>query len=195
VSDIEPPLFKCSFPQARVADAAASAGAAILMCERAPLGVATIMARRHKEAALAARLEALYGVALPSGPRASLGGNLDLIAISPGVFLALKQDADLTWALAFAQSLQGVASVSDQSSAYAVLSLQGAAVRDLLQRGLPFDLDARAFPSESAAVSFIGHIDVVVWVSGEVFTVAVPRSMAASFWQWLGEVAAAARVP
>ena len=88
--------------------------------------------------------------------------------------------------------LSGLASLSDQSSAYAVFRLSGLGARTLLQRGVSIDLDPAAFSPGSAATSVISHIGVIFWQldNAPTYEVAVFRSLARSFRHWLDSVAA-----
>ena len=54
--------------------------------------------------------------------------------------------------------LAGLASISDQSGGRTLLRLSGPHARDVLAKGLPIDLDPRAFPLGSAATSAISHM-------------------------------------
>jgi sarcosine oxidase subunit gamma len=74
-----------------------------------------------------------------------------------------------------------------------VINLKGPAVRVLLNRGLPIDLDSASFPVDSFAQSLIDHIPVLVHRAGADdvggFDVYVPREYAVSFWEWLTDAA------
>jgi sarcosine oxidase subunit gamma len=91
-----------------------------------------------------------------------------------------------------ATKLQGLASVSDQSGGRTVLRIGGNPARDVLAKGLPIDLDPRAFPLGSAATSAISHIGVQLWQADDTrsYDVAIFRSLSESFWRWLTASAA-----
>jgi heterotetrameric sarcosine oxidase gamma subunit len=86
-----------------------------------------------------------------------------------------------------AARLAGIASVSDQSSGYAVLRIGGSASRDLLSRGAFIDFHPARFGPGSAAVAVIAHIGVILWQIDDAptYEVALFRSYAASFWHWI----------
>ena len=86
-----------------------------------------------------------------------------------------------------ASSLIGLASVSDQSSTYAVLRISGPSARQILSRGAFIDFAPLVFGAGSAAVTVISHIGVIVWQVDDVptFEVALFRSFAGSFWHWI----------
>jgi sarcosine oxidase subunit gamma len=72
-----------------------------------------------------------------------------------------------------------------------VLRLSGRNIRDALAKGCLIDLHPRAFRPGDVALTSIAHISVQLWVVDEAtFELAVPRSMAMSFWSWLRASAA-----
>jgi sarcosine oxidase subunit gamma len=73
-----------------------------------------------------------------------------------------------------------------------VLTISGPRARDVLAKGLPIDLDPRAFPPGSAATSTISLMGVQLWQTGDTpgYEIAVFRSVSASFWRWLTASAA-----
>ena len=73
-----------------------------------------------------------------------------------------------------------------QTDGLAVLRISGPRVRDTFAKGLPIDLDPRAFAVGDVASSILAHIGVTIWRVGETaYDVAVPRSFARDFWHWL----------
>ena len=88
--------------------------------------------------------------------------------------------------------LQGLASISDQSGGRTVLNISGRRAREVLAKGLPIDLDPRAFPLGSAATSAISHMGVQLWQIDDTrsYDIAVFRSLSESFWRWLTASAA-----
>lgn len=154
------------------------------LTERRALGIATIMAR--KDVAAVAIGEAL-GMSLTDGASQAGSGKLVLLGTGPGTWLALADDAPDDWADRLADTLSGIASVSDQSGGYVVFRLAGPAARTLLQRGVSIDLHPDAFARQHVAVTTIAHIGVILWPSDDEnqFDVAVFRSFSTSFLDWL----------
>lgn len=74
-----------------------------------------------------------------------------------------------------------------------VMRIRGPEARTVLNRGLPIDLENRAFPENVFAQSVIHHIPVLVHrlasPDDTAFDVYVPREYARSFWEWLVEAA------
>jgi heterotetrameric sarcosine oxidase gamma subunit len=154
--------------------------------ERLDLEIATVMSRGD-DRALAAKIHGEFGLPLPSTPRRVSNGVKALVGVGPGVWFAVFQGAGPLMASELASSLAGLASVADQTSAYAVLRISGAFARELLSRGAFIDFDPSVFGPGSAAVTTISHIGVTIWQIDETptFEIALFRSFADSFWHWM----------
>lgn len=188
---------------ARAAGHAAPRGTAgLAVAERTDLGLATVIVRKGQFAALAAAVSASFGVTLRNEPVVSGDGRLAFIGVAPGSWLAVSPGGGWRFARDLAATLEGLASVSDQSSGYGVLRLSGPKVRAVLAKGAPLDLHPATFPPGKAAVTDISHVGGIVWrvdgtpladsaeLAGGCFDVAVFRSLAGSFFHWLEESAA-----
>jgi heterotetrameric sarcosine oxidase gamma subunit len=158
------------------------AGYPLLVSERKP-GLAVVMARAGGGEALPAAL----GADLPARSQRSTARDVALVGTGPGVWLAVKDDAEPAWAARLAEKIGDAASVSDQSSGYAVLRLRGSAARELLSRGAFIDFEPPHFVAGSAAVTVIAHIGVILWQLDDAptYEVALFRSYADSFWHWV----------
>ena len=154
--------------------------------ERLDLEIATVMSRGD-DRALAAKIHGEFGLPLPSTPRRVSNGVKALVGVGPGVWFAVFQGAGPLMASELASSLAGLASVADQTSAYAVLRISGAFARELLSRGAFIDFDPSVFGPGSAAVTTISHIGVTIWQIDETptFEIALFRSFADGFWHWM----------
>ncbi len=161
-------------------------GSNLRVTEQIGYRLATVMSR-GQDAALMSRVADQFGVELPSGPVRSVREGVAFVGIGPGTWLACSETADANWASELATTLSGLASVSDQSSGYAVLRIAGPAARDLLSRGAFIDFHPSVFAPGSAVVTTIAHIGVVLWQLDDTpsFEVALFRSYAASFWHWI----------
>jgi heterotetrameric sarcosine oxidase gamma subunit len=126
-----------------------------------------------------------FGIEPPDAPRAIPGAKLDLLWAGPSQWLAVSVRPAMPAELA--ADLQGIAAVSDQTDARAVLRLRGVRVRDVLAKGCPVDLHPRAFRRGDTFITAIGGIGVQVWWTDvdDALHLAIPRSMAGSFWSWL----------
>jgi sarcosine oxidase subunit gamma len=82
--------------------------------------------------------------------------------------------------------------VSDQSDGRTVIRISGPRTRDTLAKGLPIDLDLRAFPENGAATSVISLMGVQLWQVDDTpaYDIAIFRSLSGSFWRWLTASAA-----
>lgn len=102
----------------------------------------------------------------------------------------LRGDPALSEALRGA--LGGVAAVTDQSDAWAVLQLSGAGAAEVLARLVPVDLHRDAFPPGMAARTPLGHVACLLMALEEGFEIYLPRSFAASAVHDLGRAMRAA---
>jgi sarcosine oxidase subunit gamma len=167
--------------------------AGVTIAERTGLGLATVAARKGQDDGLKASVRETYGVALPLTATVANGNDMSFIGTGPGQWLAVSGSlGHETLAEELASTLQGLASISDQSSGRAVVRISGPRARDVLAKGLAIDLDPRVFGAGSAATSTISHMGVLVWREGEAETydVALFRSVTESFWRWLTASAA-----
>lgn len=154
------------------------------------IGIASVMARKGADYGAIA---AVLAIAMPTGPAATIGTTRVVVGTGPGTWLVIEDEAAPDFAETIEHALAGLASVSDQSSGYAVHRLSGAGARTILQRGAPVDLDPAAFGTGSAATTVIAHIGAILWQVDEhpTYDVAVFRSYATSFRHWLAQSRAA----
>lgn len=167
--------------------------AGVAVHERADLALATVLARRDAGPALPRKISELFGLALPDTPTCAVAGGVSFVWAGPGHWLAIAEhEHGHRFEARLRQSLEGLASVTDQSDARAVLRLSGPRARDTLAKGLPVDLDPRVMRPDAAIVSTIAHIGVMLWQvdTAPTYDLAVPRSYALSFWHWLQASAA-----
>jgi methylglutamate dehydrogenase subunit D len=160
-------------------------GSKIRVAPLEEFGAALIIAGPGGDKQLAIAMKAAYGLALPPARRIATSHAFDLIWAGPGKWLAISRDFRIANSLA--KALQRVAAVSDHSGSYGILAISGEKTRDMFAKGLAFDLHPKMFKPGDAALSIIAHVNVHIWQTDEIpsFTLAVPRSMAASFWAWL----------
>jgi sarcosine oxidase subunit gamma len=170
---------------------AAANDAGVIVRERTDYALAMVIARRGRQADLAARAST-WGVTLPQGPTRQAQGSLAFIGVGPGRWLATRDNGagvkgTVPWAKSLARDLAGLASVSDQTDGYAVLRVGGRHVRNMLAKGVAIDLHPHAFCASDVAVTQIAHMGVTLWQMDDrpTFEIAVFRSLAGSFWHWL----------
>jgi sarcosine oxidase subunit gamma len=155
--------------------------------ERQDIGLATLQVTHGRDEMFAARASSAFGVAPPAGPHRTASAGTAFIGTGPRTWLVCGERGSPGFAADLARTFEGMASVSDQSSGYCVLRLNGPRARAVLQSGLPVDLHPDAFAPGSAAVSVIAHVGVIVWsVDTDIWEIAFFRSMADSFAHWLG---------
>ncbi len=84
-----------------------------------------------------------------------------------------------TWMVRGAVTLDGLAAVTDQSDAWAVIAINGASVEDVLARLVPIDLRVSVFNEGHVAKTMLSHLSVTIVRSGpDAFEIMVMRSMA-----------------
>ena len=154
-----------------------------LLEPRSGFGLATVMARKGVDASA---IGASLGLEARDGPVWTGGGDLRLLGVGPGTWLAHAGQASGDWAEGLRGRLGALASVSDQSGGYAVFRLSGPGARTCLQRGASIDFRPPAFAPGSVATTVIAHIGVIVWQVDDapVYEIALFRSFAASFLDW-----------
>lgn len=80
---------------------------------------------------------------------------------------------------ALSADLDGLAAVTDQSDAWAVVRLEGARVAEVLARLVPVDLRAQSFRQGHTARTLLGHMSVSITRVGDgAFEIMAFRSMA-----------------
>ena len=166
-------------------------GEGVVATERTGLSVATVLARNNKSSELATATSRAFGVTLPDGPKWTSAEGIMFIGTGPGKWLAIREGRE-NFVKELADSLDGLASVIDQSGAIGVLRLSGPALPSTLGKGVQFDLSLPSFPAGCAAVTAIAHMGATLWKIDEAPTIdiAIARSLSDSFLNWLQESAA-----
>ena len=142
--------------------------------------------------AFAAAVQSATGLTLPvAANTANVGDGRQLFWLGPDEWL-LKTAGGTGDAIeaALRVALAGKHfSVVQVGSGNTTFSVQGPAAADLLSRGCPLDLHARAFPDGSLAQSHIAKANVVLYCSKAEtrFEVTVRRSFAEYLFKWLCE--------
>jgi heterotetrameric sarcosine oxidase gamma subunit len=178
-------------------DHAGEPGVAVAL--RSDLALAYVFARNGKDGDLRKRVRDRFGLHLPmAAQRADTGAvpsldSLNFIWAGPGRWLAgtsAQTGASLETMLR--NELSGVASVINQTDGRCVFRISGPSVREVLAKGVPIDLDPLVFGPGDTALTLVGHISVHLWQIDRTptYDLAVPRSFAANFCEWLFAVAA-----
>jgi len=165
----------------------------VTLSERIDLGLASVMARRGRSAALREAVRGAYWTDLPDSSRCARGPAVAFIGTGPGQWLAVSDRlANGALAADLGRTLKGNASISDQSDGRAIVRIAGSRARDVLAKGLPVDLHPSVFTPGSAATSVISLMGVTLWQVDDVptYDIALFRSLAGSFWKWLVDSAA-----
>jgi heterotetrameric sarcosine oxidase gamma subunit len=116
---------------------------------------------------------------IADAPRQGSTNGITTLGIGPGRWLVLGATFEQL------AHMSGFASLSDHSDGYAVFEVWGDKVRETLAKGVPVDLHPAVF-TDDVAVTVIAHIGAVIWQSApDHYSIAVFRSYARSFWNWL----------
>jgi heterotetrameric sarcosine oxidase gamma subunit len=173
---------------------AQSSAPGVIIALRTDLALALVMARKGKTEDVRRRVQDRFGLALPMNAQrvekatSPYPDNLSFIWAGPERWLgrtATQTSPSLEAMLR--QELSGLASVVNQTDGRCVFHISGPKARDVLAQGLPIDIDPRAFGPGDTALTLAGHINVHFWQLDQTaaYEFAVPRSLAASFYQWL----------
>lgn len=156
------------------------------------LALVAIAPPRSRAAEARSRFAAAFGAELSGGPRLVRAGDLVVFGSGPDHWIAAAPGGGWDLERRLAAVFGPTALVADQSDARVCLRLAGPGVRTLLEKGCALDLHPRAFPPGSAASTEIALMPAWIWTEdADVFTVAVSRSYAVSFREWLDEAVAA----
>lgn len=143
----------------------------VTLSEITAVNVTSVAAYKGCAKAASDALEASDGLALPAPNRSTGNAKLRAIWVGPDqAFLigaALKAD------------LEGVASVTDQSDAWAIVKLSGAHAVDVLARLTPIDVRPSVFKRGHTAKTDLMHMMASITKTGpDTFEIMVFRSMA-----------------
>lgn len=140
----------------------------VSLTEVAPDRLMSVAPFAGQQQAVVARLQSQIGLGLPPANRSVGQDGVTVQWFGHGVWLV--------WADV---SLDGVAAVTDQTDAWAVVAMTGAGGVDVLARLVPIDLRPAQFKIGHTARTLLGHISVAITRKGaDAFEIMVMRSMA-----------------
>ncbi|MCP3463537.1 sarcosine oxidase subunit gamma [Bradyrhizobium sp. CCGUVB23] len=146
--------------------------------------LAIVTARTGKEHAVRTILAEYLGLAVPATSKVARGMTGSVIGLKPGSWMIVLPKLRLDPVLE--EKFSGIAAVTEQSDSRVLLRVRGRYVRDALAKGVTIDLHPRAMCVGDAAVTAVAQIVVHIWMTDEepIYELAIPRSMARSFWDW-----------
>jgi sarcosine oxidase subunit gamma len=152
-------------------------------------GTVNLRVRRDDPAARQA-VEGWLGAALPQVGKARVAGETTVLGIGPDEWLALAADGPALAARLREAAAGQFVGVTDVSENYTTLVASGPAAREVLAKGCPLDLHARAFQPGDVAGSVIAKATVVLNLVSETegdsrFEILVRRSFADYLFRWL----------
>jgi methylglutamate dehydrogenase subunit D len=164
----------------------ASAGGGRVALSEAPLrALAQVQAWPTTAQAVTDALSTLPLGEIPPIGKASERGGLLVAHVAPRRFMIAGPDADLPARLTDLIPASA-GSVTNLTHGRAILSLEGDAAREVLQKCVALDLADAAFPVGRAAATMIHHVDVLIVRRGSKrFGLWVLRSFAEALAEWL----------
>ena len=152
-----------------------------------------ILARKGRNADVAAVLSRHVGAPVSDAAKRVAGNGLAVSGTAPGQWLAMAHATYGTGPLdALRSELDGLAAVSDQGDGRVVLEISGARARDALAKGIAIDLDPIVFKVGDVAQTSASHIGLQIALidAAPTFEIMSARSTAVSLWAWLTASAA-----
>ena len=139
-------------------------------------------------------LETLCGCPMPGTVRVAVSrGARSIFRVGPERLWVAAPEDDPVLRHIDETTLGAGAVVTDIGHSRTVVRIVGRGARELLNRGLPVDLDPSVLPADAIAQSVIHHMPVLVHRAaaegGDAFDAYVTREYAVSFWEWLAEAA------
>jgi len=149
---------------------------------------AALVIARADNGSFARRFRAVAGVPLPPPRRRTSIGQRSAACIGPGKWMVYDEDDQCPLAEALAGGLAGLASITDQSDALAIVRVGGSAILPMMAKCVAIDLAPPAFETGSSAVTMIALMRAFVSQIDDrpTYDVAVPRSLAGSLLAHLG---------
>ncbi len=160
----------------------------VVLALRTDLALVLVMARKGKTEDLRQRVQDRFDLTLPSTAQRVEKSGLSFVWAGPERWLAATSTRTPAAFEAMLRSeLSGFASVANQTDGRCIFQVSGPKARDTLAHGLPIDIDPRVFGPGDTALTLAGHINVHLWPLdlSPAYQLAVSRSFAASFCEWL----------
>jgi heterotetrameric sarcosine oxidase gamma subunit len=174
---------------------ASAPGRGVIAIDRASLAIARVISRKDCVVALCQRMRERFGIDLPLYPVRVEADGVAFVGVGVESWLAVSDGDPAGFAALLRSASRGLASIADQSGGYAVLRVTGPHVRHALAKFVAVDVHDRAFRPQAAASTAAAQIGITLWRLADlgadpVFEIAVPRSLAGTFWQVLTSSAA-----
>jgi len=174
--------------------AAAEPDAGVVATGRAFLGHFNLRGDPHDARFMVGSREAL-GAELPIAPNTAIEAQGNVVYwLGPNEWLVVTpHESAAVVEAALRTALTGMRfALTDVSGGQTVVILRGRAVRDVLAKGCPLDLDPRVFRVGACAQSHLDKVPILLRPldPGHAFEIVVRRSFADYFWLWLEDAAA-----
>jgi heterotetrameric sarcosine oxidase gamma subunit len=172
--------------------AARDSAAAVTITTGIGYALATVMARKDRTELLVTHVRDAFGLDLPATPRRITAGAVAFAWAGPECWLAMTEGSDgPAFEAKLRAALRDLAAVNDQSDGRVVIRVGENGARGTLAKGLPIDLHPGAFRPGDTAMTVVSHVPTQIWQidAAPTYELAVPRSLAASFFHWLAGAA------
>jgi methylglutamate dehydrogenase subunit D len=163
----------------------------VMLSVRHPAQIVTIIARQGRAQDAAEAVRAGFGAPLPEPGLSTAGDGVSFHWSGAEQWYAIADGGpEAALYRALKASLQGLASVSDQSHGRVIIRIAGPKARAVLAKGTPVDLHPRVFGPGRSAATQMAHVGVhLVQTGPEAFEISVFRGFSESFWEWLTTMA------
>lgn len=139
-------------------------------------------------AAIVKAIQDKLGLALPANAHETTSiGETTALWLGPNRWLILSNE---DCRAQIANAIGTDAAVIDQSHSRSVVEISGASVSALLSKGCSLDFHQSAFPVGTCKATHFAHLSILIQrLDKTVFRLYLPRSFAASGWEWLMDAA------
>lgn len=167
-------------------------GPGVTLDEVRDLARVCVMAAGNDRHALATAMIDGLGLDLPA-PNRTTQDTTRLVAFSGlNRYYVMQPGTDgQTLTATLREALGSTATLADQSHGMSVLEISGPAVRDVLAKGIPVDLEPKHFAVGDAAVVSVNHVHVLVWRTQlDTYRLMCMRGFARDLYDFLATMAA-----
>ncbi|CAA2142909.1 sarcosine oxidase subunit gamma [Hyphomicrobium sp. ghe19] len=156
--------------------------------ERTGLTVTHVAARRGARASLDDVARAVFGVSLPSSPKAVEAKGALIVWTGPDQWLIVQKDGTgLDHYAELAKAFNGLASLVDVTDSRTIFRIAASRPSETLLRSMGIDFHDNSFWPGDVAITHVSHLGVIVWrlPDGTAYDFACARTYSRDFADWL----------
>lgn len=161
--------------------------------ERTGVTVTHVAARRGARASLDDAARAVFGVSLPSSPKAVEAKGALIVWTGPDQWLIVQKDeTGLDHYAELAKAFNGLASLVDVTDSRTIFRIAASRPFETLLRSMGIDFHDNSFRPGDVAITHVSHLGVIVWrlPDGTAYDFACARTYSRDFADWLRKTAA-----